>query len=192
MSRRCDDVRNRSKSRPRCLVPIPAARPLGETLLQAFRTDTAGSYRYCRPASLDAAAGASGCGGDWHVVGYSPVRVPSGAQSAAGANLLMAVVDIPENIFLQSVTRQRTFGLGITAVIALLAFLASLLLAAALAKPISRLATISQEVEADKPFQPERIADLASHKDEVGHLARVYSNMVVALESPHGRAAHDP
>ena len=95
----------------------------------------------------------------------------------------MAVVDIPENVFLQSVTRQRALGLGITAVIALLALLASLLLAAALARPISRLATISQEVEADKPFQPERIADLASHKDEVGRLARVYSNMVVALRA---------
>ena len=164
-------------------VPIAAARPLGETLLQALRADAAGSYRYCRPESPDAAAGASGCRGDWHIVGFSPVRVPSGAQTAAGANLLMAVVDIPENVFLQSVTRQRALGLGITAVIALLALLASLLLAAALAKPISRLVTISQEVEADKPFQPERIADLASHKDEVGHLARVYSNMVVALRA---------
>lgn len=168
---------------PRMPELIPAAGPLGETLMQGMRADEGGSYRYCRPDSSAAAAGASGCQDNWHVVGFSPVRVPSGTRTAAGANLLMAVVDIPEDVFLQSVSRQRALGLGITAVIALLALLASLLLAAALAKPISRLATISQEVEADKPFQPERIADLASHKDEVGHLARVYTNMVVALRA---------
>ncbi len=168
---------------PRTPEPIPAALPLGETLLQGLRADEGGSYRYCRPASPAAVAGASGCPGNWHIVGFSPVRVPSGTRTAAGANLLMAVVDVPEDVFLQSVSRQRALGLGITAVIALLALLASLLLAAVLAKPISRLATISQEVEADKPFQPERIADLVSHKDEVGHLARVYSNMVVTLRA---------
>lgn len=166
---------------PRAPEPIPAAHPLGETLLQGLRADEGGSYRYCRPTNP--AAAASDCSGNWHIVGFSPVRVLSGSQTAAGANLLMAVVDIPEDVFLQSVSRQRALGLGITAVIALLALLASLLLAAALAKPISRLATISQEIEADKPFQPEQLADLASHKDEVGHLARVYTNMVVALRA---------
>ena len=168
---------------PRTPAAIAAARPLGDTLLRGLQADEGGSYRYCRPDSPATTAGANGCSGNWHIVGFSPVRVPSGTQSAAGANLLMAVVDIPEDLFLQSVTRQRALGLGITAVIAVLALLASLLLAAALAKPISRLATISQEVGADKPFQPEQIADLANHKDEVGHLARVYTNMVVALRA---------
>jgi HAMP domain-containing protein len=176
------------KKIPRMPEQVMAAQPLGDTLVKALQAGESGSYRYCRPeGSADVQTGSSGndCPGGWHVVGYAPVRTPSQPQMprSQSINLLMAVVDVPEGVFLESVSRQRALGLAIAAIIALVAVVAALLLAGALSRPIKRLAAVSQEVEADKPFEPAGIADLAGSGDEVGHLARVYVRMVQSLRA---------
>jgi len=157
-----------------------AAQQLGDTLVGALQAGEAGSYRYCRPEVSSAArTGTSDgdCPGGRHVVGYAPVRTPSQTQSprSQSANLLMAVVDVPESVFLESVSRQRAFGLTIAAIIAMVTVVAALLLAGALSRPIKRLAAVSQEVESDKPFEPAGIADLAGSGDEVGREKDVHS-----------------
>ncbi len=61
--------------------------------------------------------------------------------------------------------------------------LGAVVLARRIARPINKLASAAQDVEDDKPFAPEDIADVMSLRDEVGHLARVFSNMVLALRA---------
>jgi putative methionine-R-sulfoxide reductase with GAF domain/HAMP domain-containing protein len=73
-------------------------------------------------------------------------------------------------------------GISVLAVGVLVALLA-LGLARGIARPIGQLAAAAQDVEEDKPFEPENIADVTALGDEVGHLARVFSDMVLALRA---------
>lgn len=73
---------------------------------------------------------------------------------------------------------------GITVlVVALIVILVALRLAWGIARPIGRLAQAAQDVEEGQPFEPEDIADVTALGDEVGHLARVFSDMVLALRA---------
>jgi putative methionine-R-sulfoxide reductase with GAF domain/HAMP domain-containing protein len=176
-----------SEKTPRPPSFIPAAQPLADTLLAAIEAGEAGSTRYCRPSNLDDAPDASPdvCSGTWRVVGYAPVNDPFRlkAGSDEAANLFVVVVDVPEEIFLQSIVQQRLQGIGIAALIAALTLIASVAVARTLARPIGKLAAAAQDVEEDQPFEPEDIADVAAQGDELGNLARVFSRMVLALRA---------
>lgn len=175
-----------SEKTPRLPDSIPATQPLADQLLGAIRSNEAGSYRYCRPSAIDASIDSDGnqCkNGHWHIVGYAPVQDPFRVNPTtnAPANLFMVVVDVPEEIFLRPINQQRVQGIAIAAAMASLAVLASLAVSRTLARPISKLATVAQEVEQGEPFEPEDVADVASYGDEVGNLARMFSDMVLAL-----------
>lgn len=166
--------------------PIPGVQALGDVVAQAFQSAKSGSLRYCHPSDLAAPSDAKRCDGAFHVAAFAPVinsaqLVGQGATGQPG--LSMIVVDLPEASFLGSVERQRLLGLAIAAVMAVLAVIASLFVARTLARPISTLATTAGEVEAERPFMPSRIADVTDQGDEVGHLARVFSRMIVALQA---------
>ncbi|MBN1667143.1 MAG: GAF domain-containing protein, partial [Anaerolineales bacterium] len=74
-------------------------------------------------------------------------------------------------------------GLIVALFVGLAGLLIALLVARMLARPILRLADAAQEVEEDKPFHPNDIAEVTVMGDELGHLARVFSNMVMALRA---------
>ena len=99
---------------PRVPESIPALQPLGDELLGAIEVGNSGSYRYCHPTTLEAELETENtcANGEWHVVGYAPVRDPFRTDAATGTsrNLLMVVVDVPESIFLQAVEQQRAQG----------------------------------------------------------------------------------
>ena len=162
-------------------VAVPGAQALGDQLRAALGSGGTGNFRYCSPSDLDAAAPAGGCAGSWHVIGYASVPNPSAAALAAPANLLMAVVDVPEEVYLAPVQALRWQGLVTAGAIGLLAVAVGLALAQSLTRPIRRLATTAQEVEADKPFDPGQISGVAALRNEIGELARVFSSMVMAL-----------
>jgi len=170
---------------PRLPQPIPAAQPLADKLSQAIQIGESGGWRYCRPKRVDDPFDGQTCAGDWHVVGYAPVRDPFRVNPAtnAPANLFMVVVDMPENVFMQPIEQQRAQGILIAVAMAILALLASLTLARTVAQPIGRLAAVARDVENDQPFDPQDVADLTAHTDEVSNLARVFSDMVVALRA---------
>jgi len=171
---------------PRLPQGMPATQSLADALLEAIEAGEAGSARYCRPDDLDApAAEGDECHGTWHVVGYAPVKDPFRINPDTDelANLFLVVVDVPEDIFLQSIAEQRTQGIGITLAMATLAVVASVLVARTLARPIGKLATAAQKVEDDQPFEVADIADVTSQGDEVGNLARVFGDMVSALRA---------
>ncbi len=65
----------------------------------------------------------------------------------------------------------------------IIVMIGAVLLARGIARPINKLAAAAQDVEEDKPFAPEDISDVMSLRDEVGHLARVFSDMVLALRA---------
>jgi len=175
-----------SEKTPRLPGPIPAAQSLAVTLLKAIQSGEAGSERYCHPRNVADAPGEEGqCNGTWHVVGYAPVRDPFRVDPDTGepANLFMVVVDEPEEIFLRSIERQRMQGFWIALAMAALTIVASLVVARTLAQPIDKLAAAAQNVENDKPFEPQDLAAVTAQGDEIGHLARVFSDMVISLRA---------
>ena len=166
--------------------PIPAVQPLGDVVAQAFQSAKSGSVRYCHPNDPAAPFDSKQCDGAFHVAAFAPVVNPAqlvGSGAADQPGLSMVVVDLPETAFLGSVERQRLLGIAIAAVMTVLAVIVSLLVARTLSRPISSLATTAGEVEAERPFMPSRIADVTDQGDEVGHLARVFSRMIVALQA---------
>ena len=165
--------------------PLPALQSLGDRVQEAFAAGQAGNVRFCRPVNLSAPPPNNQCDGAWHIATYTPVLLPK-LGTGGGAALpqqFMVVVDLPEQTFLNAVDRQRLFGFEIAALMALLAIIISLLLARVIAKPINRLATTAGEIEQDKPFQHHRVAEVTRLGDEIGHLARVFSKMVLALQA---------
>jgi len=68
-------------------------------------------------------------------------------------------------------------------VLSVVAALIAISMARGIARPISKLSVAAQNVGDDKPFEPSDIADVMALSDEVGALARVFSNMVLALRS---------
>lgn len=165
---------------------IPAVQPLADAVAQAFQSTKSGSLRYCHPSDPAAPFDSKQCDGAFHVAAFAPVVNPAqlvGSGAAGQPGLSMIVVDLPEASFLGSVQRQRLLGIAIAAVMAVLAVIGSLLVARTLSRPISTLATTAGEVEAERPFMPSRIADVTQQGDEVGHLARVFGRMVVALQA---------
>jgi HAMP domain-containing protein len=158
--------------------PMPAVQPLGDAVAQALQAGQPASLRYCHPDDPAAPAGEEGCNGQYAVAAVAPVAAPG-----QDVRLFAVVVDLPETSFLGSVDRQRLLGFTIAGIMAVVAVLASLLLARTLSRPISTLASTAGEVAAEQPFVPDRIADVADQGDEVGGLARAFSRMVLALQA---------
>jgi len=158
--------------------PMPAVQPVGDAVAQALQTGQPGSLRYCHPDDPAAPADQQACRGQYAVAAFAPV-----AALGQNAGLFAVVVDLPEASFLGSVDRQRLLGFTIAGIMAVVAVLASLLLARTLSRPISTLASTAGEVAAEQPFVPDRIADVTDQGDEVGGLARAFSRMVLALQA---------
>ena len=161
--------------------PMVALVPLRDELLAAMDTAQSGSMTYCRPDDLGLQPRSlSDCDGEKHVVGFSPV-VDKATGGTAG--LFMVVVDVPETIFLEGIGRFIVEGAIVSFIVAAVGAAIALLVARMLARPICRLAQAARDVEEEKPFEPQDIAEVIDLGDEVGHLARVFSNMVVALRA---------
>ncbi len=92
-------------------------------------------------------------------------------------------VSMSASVFLSSIYDLAIqTAIGATS-LTVLVVIAAILLARSIARPINKLAAAAQDVEDEKPFVPEDIADVMSLRDEVGHLARVFSDMVLALRA---------
>ena len=113
----------------------------------------------------------------------SRLAPPAAGGAEVPVQQFMVVVDIPEQSFLAAVDQQRGLGLVVAGVMGVLAVVGSLFLARLIAKPINRLAASAHEVEQDQPFQPQGVATVTAQGDEIGHLARVFSKMVLSLQA---------
>lgn len=163
---------------PRLPEPIPAAAPLGNTLRAAFETGKGGNTRYCHPDDVDDPLDETCNSGTWHTVAYEPIHDP--VQDRV---LLFIVVDVSEEALQNSARQQAVLGISLVSVLFALLIVQSIYVARLIARPVRELADVAQAVEQGEPFEPESISDITSFGDELGHLARVFSDMVVAVQA---------
>lgn len=110
---------------------------------------------------------------DDHIVGYQSTM-----------NLSWTVgVSLSESVFMEPI-----FDLAIQsavggAILSVVVVILAVILARGIARPVNKLAGVAQDVEEGKPFSASDVADVTVLGDEVGHLARVFSAMVLALRA---------
>ncbi len=108
--------------------------------------------------------------------GYAPIR------NAAGKSVGIVGVDVSAD----DVLEMQVEIMLVSAVIFILAsagiFLAAIVLSGAITKPLRVITGAARTLEADEPFEPERLSKVARRKDELGQLARVFSEMIVQVQ----------
>lgn len=163
----------------RAPVTIASAQPLGDEVMTVFTEDNeGGTLRYCHPAELESELELDDClFGEWNSAAYEATYDP-----ISGKALFVIVVHVSEGSFFSAVNQERTLSIVGGSVLGVVLVLASLLVARTMARPLRRLASAAVSVENEEDFEPETIADVTEQRDEVGKLARVFSNMVVALQ----------
>jgi sensor histidine kinase YesM len=110
---------------------------------------------------------------DGVVLGYAPVE-----------NLNWIVgINIPPQVVIDRIINLALITIISGFVLSLVAAIVAVVIARSITHPISKLAVAAQNVEEDLPFEPEDIADVIELGDELGHLARVFSAMVLALRA---------
>ena len=139
---------------------IPQSLGMDDLAAELASARGSGTYRYYSP--LDQRR---------HVVGYTRLE----------AHPWTVVVDLPEAQFLAPLQRLGTVAWVSVGLVAAFALLVSILLVQGITRPIRRLTEVATAVERDQPFEPPDIEDVTSGRDEIAHLGRVFSSMVLAL-----------
>ena len=140
---------------------IPESLGMDDLAAELVLAQGSGTYRYDSP--LDHRA---------HVIGYTRLE----------AHPWTVVVDLPEAQFLAPLQRLGTVAWGSVGVVAAITLIVSILLVRGITHPIRRLTDAAIAVERDQPFEPADIEDVTSGRDEIAHLGRVFSGMVLALQ----------
>ncbi len=92
-------------------------------------------------------------------------------------------VAMSEAIFMEPIS-DLAWKSALSAVVMIaLVFLLAIFMARGIAQPIMKLARAAERVERGESFAPADITSVMSLGDEVGHLARVFSDMVLALRA---------
>lgn len=158
---------------------LKGLKPLADQILRAMEASQLGSAEYCRPEDLyKAQSNQDKCDGKKYIAAFSPVKNP-----VAEGNLFMVVIDQPQSVFLEEINALRTQGFAVALTTVVISVIIAIVVSRTMAKPISQLAQAAKDVEEDRPFEPEDIKEVRSLGDEIGHLARVFSNMVLALRA---------
>jgi len=147
-----------------CKVPVMADTGLGEMVSDGKLSD---NLEYIWPDDGSPDAGKS------QIVGYAKIQK---IDWVIGVNKAQEIFSQP----LTNLFRQNSL---LVVVVGIIVIVLALRLARGIARPIGRLATAAQDVEDDKPFEPEDIEEVVELGDEVGNLARVFSHMVVSLRA---------
>jgi len=140
-----------------------------DDLAAELASQGSGDYRYTSP--LDDRD---------HVVGYTRLE----------AYPWTVVVDVPEAQFLAPLRRLGRVTWGSVGVVAAITLIVSILLQRTITRPLHRLTEAASALERGQPFEPADIADVTSGRDEIAHLGRVFSNMVLALRRREERIVH--
>ncbi len=107
------------------------------------------------------------------VLGYAPIRPLQWT----------VVVSIPpQRLASKVIASVRVTALTSLIFMAVAALIAGLV-ARGIVRPLQTLGEAAQRIERDEPFEPEDIAEVMDRQDEIGHLARTFSAMVVALRA---------
>jgi len=82
-----------------------------------------------------------------------------------------------------SVVRSVLVSLAVIVVGALISFL----LSSSITQPVSKLTSAARAIERGERFEPESIASLTEARDELAHLARVFSRMAIEVRAREER-----
>jgi nitrate/nitrite-specific signal transduction histidine kinase len=99
------------------------------------------------------------------------------------AFFIFIVVDVSEEAMQSSVRRQAVLGISLVSILFAALIAQSVYVAQWTVRPVRELGSVAQAVERGEPFEPESIAHVTSWGDELGQLARVFSDMVVAVQT---------
>jgi HAMP domain-containing protein len=171
------DVCASQEMEPRLPAPIPAAAPLGDTLRAAFESGEAGTTRYCHPESVDDPLDESCRSGSWHTATYEPILDP--LQDRV---LFLVVVDVSEEPMQSAIRQQQVLGISLVSILFAVLIAQSVYVARWTVRPVRELSSAAKAVERGEHFEPESISHVTSLGDELGQLARVFSDMVVAVQ----------
>jgi HAMP domain-containing protein len=163
---------------PRLPVPIPAAAPFGNTLQTAFGSGSGGTTRYCHPDNVDDPLDESCRSGSWHTAAYEPIHDP-----VQDRILFLIVVDVSEDALQSSIRQQAVLGISLVSILFAVLIAQSLYVAQWTVRPVRELSSVAQAIERGEHFEPESIAHVTSWGDELGQLARIFSDMVVAVQA---------
>ena len=139
---------------------IPESLGLEDLAVQLASGQESGSYHYHSP--LDQRD---------HIAGYTRLEKENWT----------VVVDLPQAQFLAPLQRLATVTWISVGVVGVVTLIVSILLGRGITRPIRTLGEAAIAVENDQPFEPADIEDVTSGHDEIAHLGRVFSNMVMAL-----------
>ncbi len=115
---------------------------------------------------------------------WSPGAAPQTVGFAPMSTLGWVVgVDKPTEEFQAPLLRLAQQAILIVVVIGVIVAVVGVLLAQGIARPMGKLAAAAVEIQNDRDFSPDDIADVRAQPDEVGNLARVFSDMVIALRA---------
>jgi C4-dicarboxylate-specific signal transduction histidine kinase len=172
------DVCESQEMVPRLPRFIPAAASLGNTFLTAFESGKGGTIRYCHPDDADDPLDESCSSGGWHTAAYEPIHDP-----VQDRILLLVVVDVPEDALRSSIRRQAVFGISLVTILFAVLIAQSVYVAQWTVRPVRELSSVALAVERGEPFEPESLTHVTSWGDELGQLARVFSDMIVAVQA---------
>lgn len=91
------------------------------------------------------------------------------------------VVDLPETQFLAPFQRLQSVSWIFAGILAAIVLIVCLLLARGVTRPIRKLVTTASTIERNEPFDPLYLKDVTSGRDEIAHLGRIFSDMVLSL-----------
>ena len=97
-----------------------------------------------------------------------------------------AALSVNEHINAEINNTRQTF-VGVLIAMILVVSGASFLLSRAITNPIMALTQAAQSIERGERFEPESIASLTEARDELAHLARVFSRMAVEVQAREER-----
>ncbi len=139
---------------------IPESLDLDDLAAQLAANEESGTYHYF--SSFDNLR---------HAVGFT--RLPEHRWTV--------VIDLPESEFLAPLQRLGMISWISVGVVGVFVLIVAIVLASGITRPITRLTNAAIAVENDQPFEPTDIQDVTAGRDEIAHLGRVFSAMVVAL-----------
>ena len=106
----------------------------------------------------------------------SVLKVMAPVIGATGGVTGAAFVQFPTDHVTQTIGLQLKLAAGLAVLVVVAGVGASIFLARRVTRPVGRLTAAAGAVESNE-FDPENLADVASRRDEIGKLARVFQSM---------------
>ena len=139
---------------------IPESLEIEDLANELVLNKKSSTYRYYSPID-----------NSYHIVGYTHLENHSWT----------VVVDLPESQYLAPLQYLELMTWLTAGLIIIIVLVISILLVRSITRPIRRLTEAAISVEKFQTFDPSVVGKIASGRDEIAHLGRVFKSMVLSL-----------